>query len=195
MDFRAHLENAWQLTIRYIAPLLIMTLVLGVLNFITFGILSLVTMAGYMDSILLMIREGREPRIQDIFSQMKLFFPLLIVEIIIFIILLIGFIALFLPGFIISLIISFGCLYVLPLMTDKGMGVIDAVKESFHMSLGKNTIDQLAVMVLYLGFLWVGSVVFIGWIFTLPFASVFLLLVYDEKVNRPAPAVETPPEI
>jgi hypothetical protein len=193
MDFRAHLENAWHLTIKYIAPLIIMTLVMGGLNFITFGILSLVTMAGYMQSILLMIREGREPRIQDIFTQFNLFFPLLAFEILVFIALLIGFILFILPGFILSLLLSFGCLYMLPLMTDKGMGLVDAIKESFRMSIGKNTIDQIAVMVLYLGFFWVGTAVFIGWLFTLPFANVFLLLVYEEKSNRPAPGMEPSP--
>ncbi len=191
MDFKTHLETAWTLTLRYIAPLILMTLAMMVVSFISLGILAPVTMAGYMHSILLTVREGREPRVQDIFSQMRLFLPLLLFGLAVFLVITIGFALLVLPGLVAALIIAFGCLYVLPLMTDKGLGLVEAVKESFRMSTGKNTVDQIVVAVLYLGLSAVGGSVFIGWLFTQPFATVFLLSVYEEKVNPP-PSVETP---
>ncbi len=185
MDFKVHFETAWNLTIRYIAPLILMTLVMGVISFISLGILAPVTMAGYMHSILLMIREGREPRIQDIFSHMRLFLPLFLFGLVVFLGITIGFMLLVLPGLLVLLAVSFGCLYVLPLMTDKGMGLMDAIRESFRMSTGKNTLDQIVIMVIYLGLSAVGGSVFIGWLFTQPFATVFLLSIYEQKMGTP----------
>jgi len=186
MDFKVHFETAWNLTIRYIAPLILMTLVLGVISFISLGILAPVTMAGYMHSILLMTREGREPRIQDIFSHMRLFLPLFLFGLVVFLGITIGFMLLVLPGILVILAVSFGCLYVLPLMTDRGMGLMDAIRESFRMSTGKNTLDQIVIMVIYLGLSAVGGSVFIGWLFTQPFATVFLLSIYEQKTRSPA---------
>jgi len=184
MDFKAHFETAWNLTIRYIAPLILMTLVMGVISFISLGILAPVIMAGYMHSVLLMIREGREPRIQDIFSHMRLFLPLFLFGLVVFLGITIGFMLLVLPGLLVILAVSFGCLYVLPLMTDKGMGLMDAIRESFRMSTGKNTLDQIVIMVIYLGLSAVGGSVFIGWLFTQPFATVFLLSIYEQKTGN-----------
>ena len=69
MNFKYHLETAWNMTLKFIAPLIFITLVMFLLWFFTFGILAPVTMAGYMSSILLMLRDGREPKIQDLFIQ------------------------------------------------------------------------------------------------------------------------------
>ena len=69
MDFKKHLEIAWNLTLRYITPLVFMTLVMFVVSFLTAGLLAPVTMAGYMHSILLMVRNEREPKIQDVFAH------------------------------------------------------------------------------------------------------------------------------
>ncbi len=75
MDFKYHLENAWKMTLQYIAPLMFMTLAMIAISIITLGVLAPVAMAGYMHAILLLIRERREPKVQDIFSQMRLFCP------------------------------------------------------------------------------------------------------------------------
>lgn len=187
MDFKAHFETAWGLTLRYIVPLILMTLVLFVVSGITLGVLAPVTMAGYMHAILRMVREGREPRVQDVFSHMRLFLPLFLLGLVFFVATMIGFALFVLPGFLLLLAIAFGCLYVLPLMTDKGLGVVEAVRESVRMSTGKNTLDQIVVMIVYVGLCAVGGSVFIGWLFTQPFATVFLLSVYEEKIHSAAP--------
>ncbi len=189
MDFKAHIETAWKLTIRYIVPLILMTLVMFAASFITFGILAPVTMAGYMHAILLMVREGREPRVQDVFSHMRLFLPLFLLGLVIFIVIMIGFVLLVLPGIIASVAAVFLLLYVLPLITDKGMGVVEAVKESFRMST-ENIVDQIVIVVIYAGLSAVGGSVFIGWLFTQPFATVFLMSVYEKKAG--ASVTETP---
>ena len=71
MDFKKHFETAWRLTLKFIVPLILMTLVLFIVSFVTLGILAPVATAGYMQSLLSLLKEGREPKVQDIFSEMS----------------------------------------------------------------------------------------------------------------------------
>ena len=173
MDFKYHLETAWKTTISRIAPLLLMTLAMVVASLITLGILAPVTLAGYMQSILLLVRDGREPKIQDIFSQMRLFLPLLFFGIVVVIITCIGMMLLVLPGIVFAIVVSFFCIYMIPLMTDKELGLMDAVKESYAMVRRDKWTDHLVVFILFIGISAVGSTVFIGTLFTQPIATVF----------------------
>ena len=191
MDFKYHLETAWKLTLQYIGPLIFMTLAMIGISFITLGILGPVVMAGYIHSILLLIREEREPKVQDIFSHMQLFFPLLLFGIIVFIIALIGIMLLFLPGVLFVLATSYCCLYMLPLMTDRNLGLVDAIKESFSMVTKEQIVDHVVVFILFVGISAIGSSVFIGSLFTQPLATLFLMSVYN-RLGKPAPV--TPPE-
>ena len=110
MDFKRHLEAAWSLTLGHLVPLIFMTLVMFAVSCLTLGILAPVTMAGYTHAILLMVRDGREPRIQDIFSQMKLFLPLLIFGLVVFVAIVVGTLMLVLPGILVALAVTFFCL-------------------------------------------------------------------------------------
>ena len=184
MDFKKHLETALNLTLKFIVPLIIMTLVMFVVCMLTIGILAPVTLAGYMQSVLLMVRDGREPKIQDLFSEMRLFFPLLGFTIVILILSMIGYMLFVLPGLIVTFAISFCCVYMLPLMTDKRLGLVDAIKESYAMAIKGPVKDHVVVVILYIGIMAVGSSVFIGVLFTQPFASIFLLSVYEERMNQ-----------
>jgi hypothetical protein len=183
MDFKKHFEAAWSLTLKFVIPLVLMTLVLFVVSAITLGILSPVAMAGYMHSILLMVRNGREPKIQDIFSQMRLFFPLLFFAILLFIAITLGYMLFVLPSIVLFGLICFGSLYMLPLMTDRNMGLVSAFKESWRLSLEGRIIDQVVVVLLFLGITFIGSSLFIASLFTQPLATAILLSVYDEKVS------------
>jgi len=187
MDFKYHLEIAWKMTLQYIAPLIFMTLAMIGISFITLGILAPVTMAGYMHSILLLIREGREPKVQDIFSHMRLFLPLFIFGVVVFIITMIGMMLLFLPGALFFLAVSFCCIYMLPLMTDRNLGLIDAVKESYAIVTKEKLVDHIVVFILFVAISAIGSSVFIGSLFTQPLATIFLLSVY-ETVGKATPA-------
>jgi len=181
MDFKKHIETAWRLTIRFIAPLIIMTLLLSVVGFLTLGILGPVTLAGYFQSILLMVREGREPKVQDLFSEMRLFFPLLAFGIVVVLAIFVGFLMLVLPGFLIALGVGYFCLYMLPLMTDERMSLMDAVRGSFQLTTQGQLVDQVAVFILFVGISAVGGSVFIAWLFTQPLATVFLMSVYEDR--------------
>jgi hypothetical protein len=140
-------------------------------------------MAGYMQSVLLMLREGREPNVKDIFSQMKLFFPLFGFGLIVFILVLIGISLLVIPGIFLIIAISYCCLYMLPLMTDRSFRLLDAIKESYAMTTKGNMVDNLAVFIIFIGLLALGGTTFIGSLFTQPFATIFLLTVYEEKTK------------
>ena len=180
MNFKYHLEVAWKLTLANIVPLILMTLAMFVVSVITLGVLAPVTMAGYIHSILLLARENREPRVQDIFSQMRLFLPLLFFGIAVFLITMVGLMLLFLPGVVFALAVSFCCLYMIPLMTDRKMGLIDAVKKSFSMVTREKPVDHILVCILFVGITAVGSSVFIGTLFTQPLATLFLMSIYNE---------------
>ena len=184
MDFKKHLEKSWDLTLEHIVPLILMTIVMVFTSIITLGIFAPVTMAGYMQAILLMTREGREPKIQDIFSQMRLFLPLLGFSLLAVIAIFVGTAMMVLPGLLIGLAIAYGCLYLIPLMTDKNLRLTDAVRESISLSLKGNPAEHAIVVILFMGISWIGSCTVIGWVFTEPLATVFLMLVYEKRKSE-----------
>jgi len=166
MDFKNYLETSWRLTLQYIVPLILLTLVLFGLIIFTLGILAPVAMAGYMQSILFMLRDGREPKLQDLFSQMNLFLPLLGFGFVVFIATTVGFILLLIPGVLVILGVSFTCIYMLPLMTDQKLGLIDAIKTSYAMSMKGSIADHVVMIIIFLGIVMIGNAVFIGSLFT-----------------------------
>jgi 4-hydroxybenzoate polyprenyltransferase len=183
MDFKRHIETAWNLTLGNIVALIIMTLVMVAVSSLTLGIMAPVTMAGYTQSLLQLIRNQREPRVQDLFSHMNLFLPLLGFGLAIFVATSIGFMLLFLPGIIIVAAILFSCIYVLPLMTDKQMGLVDAIKESYAMARRADLVDHVVVVIIFTAISMIGGTVFIGVLFTQPLATLFLLSTYEENIG------------
>ena len=165
MDFKKHLETAWNLTLKHLVILVIMTIITLIVSCLTLGLLSPVVMAGFIQSVIRMMRDGRDPKVEDIFSQMRLFLPLLGFSIVVGLATLIGFMLFVLPGLVITLAVAFGCLFMLPLMTDRQMGLIDAVKMSWQMAVEQNIADHIVVAILFVGLLTVGSSVFIGILF------------------------------
>jgi hypothetical protein len=75
-------------------------------------------------------------------------------------------------------------------MTDRKLGIVDAVKGSFSMTTNGSWIDNLAVFIIFIGLLALGSTTFIGALFTQPFATIFLMSVYDEKKGKGEGVVE-----
>ncbi len=183
MDFKRHIETAWNLTLGNIVALIIITLVMVAVSSLTLGIMAPVTMAGYTQSLLQLIRNQREPRVQDLFSHMNLFLPLLGFGLAVFVATSIGFMLLFLPGIIIVAAIMFSCIYVLPLMTDKQMGLVDAIKESYAMARRADLVDHVVVVVIFTAISMIGGTVFIGVLFTQPLATLFLLSTYEENIG------------
>lgn len=183
MDFKKHIETAWNITLQHIVILILMTLVTLVVSILTLGILAPVVMAGFTHAIIQLMRDGKEPRIQDLFSQMKLFPPLLGFSIAVFIVTMLGFFLFVLPGLAVLFAVTFSCIYMIPLMTDKNMGLIDAIKSSWKMAFADGLADHIVVVILFIGLMAIGTSVFIGTLLTQPFATVFLISVYLEKTS------------
>ena len=197
MDFKDIFNRSWQLFVANLPSLILSTLVYIAVSVVSLGIMAPVLTAGYMQSILLLIREGRKPEIRDLFGQMRLFLPLLAFLVAVIIAVSIGFGILVLPGIGVIIALCFFCLYMLPLMTDQGLGLIDAVKTSSRMALEQPVGEQIAVVTVFLIINSIGNSTGIGVLFTQPFATLFILLVYERKRRRKItfsnPAQNNPP--
>ena len=194
MDFKKHLEAAWTLTLKFIAPLIVMTLVMFLVWFMSLGILVPVTTAGYMQSILLAVREKREPLVKDLFSQMEIFLPLLGFFAIATITVIIGSVLFLLPGILAAMVISYVCLYVVPLMTDKRLGLFEAIRISYQLAIQKPILDHIVIIIIFFGISAIGNSVFIGALFTQPLATLFLMSVFEEKTQHiPTPEIVPSP--
>jgi hypothetical protein len=178
-----HLERSWDIMLKNLVMLIFMTLVMLVISIVTLGILAPVISAGYVHAIIQLVRDRREPRMDDLFSQMRLFLPLLGFCILLTVAVIIGFTLIIIPGFLVVLAAAFSCLYILPLMTDRQMGLIDALKTSWQMAVKENVADHVVVVILFFGLMAIGSSVFIGALFTQPFATIFLVSVYLERIK------------
>ncbi len=183
MDFKEHLKTAWESTLQYIVPVILLTLVQLIVVTFSLGILAPVTTAGYMQSLLLALREGREPKIGDLFSEMRLFLPLLAFGILAALATFLGFLLLILPGLLVVAFLIFATIYMMPLMTDKKMGLFEAIKESWNMAVRKPYSDQIILMVLYLVIMSVGGSIPLALVFAQPLATFFMISVYEERLQ------------
>ena len=184
MDFKEHVVTAWQNTLKFIVPVLILTLVQIVVSVGSLGILAPVTMAGYMQSLLRALREGREPDVKDLFSEMRLFLPLALFGFLVMVALIIAFSMLILPGILLTGCLVFGTIYMIPLMTDKEMGIMDALKESWAMATREPWTDQVILTILYLVIMSLGGSVFVAIFFAQPLATFLVLSVYEKRLQN-----------
>ncbi len=198
MDFKTHFEQSWTLFVAHLPALLISTLVLFAVSVISLGIMAPVLIAGYMQSLLLVVRDDRKPEVGDLFGQMRLFLPLLAFMLLAALVISVGFAMLVLPGIAVVIGLSFFCMYMLPLMTDQELGLIEALKESSNMALQAPVGEHVAVVAVFLVLNSIGNSTGIGVLFTQPFATLFVLSVYELKRRRMLPLPEehtekTPP--
>ncbi len=183
MDFKEHLKISWENTLQYIVPVIILTLIQLIVVTLSFGLLAPVTTAGYIQSLLRTMREGREPKVGDLFSEMRLFFPLLAFGILAALASAVGFILLILPGIFVVGFLAFSTIYMMPLMTDKNMGLFEAIKESWCMAVRKPLRDQIVLMVFYLVIMSLGGSVPFALVLAQPLATFLLVSVYEERLQ------------
>ncbi len=183
MDFKQLIEATFNLTLENIVPLILLTLVLLVVSALSFGLLAPVASAGYTHAMVLLVREKREPRLQDIFSQLHLFLPLLGFSILAFIIVFIGYTLLIIPGVALACLIAYVCLYLQPLMTDQQLPLMAAIKESYRMTTTGSMVDNIVVAALFIGVVTLGGSTLLGTLLTQPFATVFIAMAYEIKLR------------
>jgi uncharacterized membrane protein len=194
MDFKKHLEIGWQNTLKFIGPVILLTFIQILVSIFSLGILAPVVTAGYMKSLLLAVREGRTPDIKDLFSEMSLFLPLLGFFFVVVIAIGIGFMFLVLPGLILMVLFLFASLYMLPLMVDRRLGVIDALKASWEMANRNPIADQIIVTIIYAAILSIGGSIPFAILLAQPLATFVLLSVYQERMGA-SQSVPSPPPI
>ncbi len=180
MDMKYHIETAWHHCIENILPLILLTLVVAAVSFFSIGILAPVAFAGYTHSLFQLLRYNREPKAQDVFSQLGLFFPLLLLGLIVITITFIGFTLFVIPGIIFSVIIGYIGLYMLPIMVDKKYGLMDSIKKSISIVTNSHMTDHIVVFIIFSALTAIGGSSFIGFLFLQPFATLFLLSVYEQ---------------
>ncbi len=185
MDLKRLLETTWNTTLSSIGPLILVTLVYAIVMGVSFGLLAPVTTAGYTRSLLTLLRDGKSPQIKDLFSEMSLFLPLTIFSVLALIAVSIGFMFLVVPGFVIIAVFAFAALYLVPLMIDKRMGILEAMQESWDMAVLEPVSDHIIVVVVYLFLTALGGSVPLGFLVTQPFATIFILCAYQYRLREP----------
>ncbi len=183
MNFKKMIESTLNQSLKNLIPLIIMTLVFIGVSAISLGILAPVMLAGYTKSILDMIRTEKDPSPKDVFSQMHLFLPLLLFTLLLFSVIAIGFLLFFLPGLIIIIAATFFLIYMVPLMVDKNLGLMDSAKESISLVRQTNFLDHLIVVVIYSVIQSLGGSTLLGTIISIPISTIFLMLAYEQVVN------------
>lgn len=184
MDLMKHLTKGWNTTLNFLGPVLLITVVQVLVTFISLGIFGPVTFAGYCQSLLLGIRDGRTPEVRDLFSHMSLFFPLLGFGVLVFIAISIGMMLFVFPGIVAIGITFFACLYMMPLMTDRGLGLLEAVKCSWQMALQDPMGDHVIILVVYAVILSIGGSVPFLILIAQPLATFILLSVYEDRLKE-----------
>ena len=106
MDLNSHVRTAWQQTLHHLVPLVFLTLVLIGVSVLTLGILAPAAAAGTMQSLLAMLRHGREPRLRDVFSEMRLILPLLAFSVAMALLAALGYALWVVPGILVTRTIS-----------------------------------------------------------------------------------------
>ncbi len=182
MDFKDLIVRSWQNTLNHIGPLLLITLVQLVLIIVTFGILAPVTTAGYVDSLLQVVRDDRKPEVGDLFSQMRLFFPLFLLSILVAVVAFIGFSLLVLPGFAVLAFIAFAAFYLLPYMVDQKLGLFDALKASWQAAMQEPVSEHIIVVIIYVAIMSLGSSLWFAFLITQPMATFIMVEAYQYRV-------------
>lgn len=193
MDMKRLFETTWNTTLSSIGPLLLITLVYAIVIGLSLGILAPVTTAGYTQSLLQLLRDGRSPQIKDLFSEMSLFLPITCFFALAIIAAGIGFMFLVVPGFLVIALFAFAALYLVPLMTDKRLGVYEAMQESWDMAVLEPVSDHIIVVVVYLIITSLGGTVPFGFLITQPFATIFILGAYQHRLREPVYGPPPPP--
>jgi uncharacterized membrane protein len=99
----------------------------------------------------------------------------------------------FLPGVIATAVIIFCCLYMMPLMTDRNLGLIESIKESIALSRCVELTDHMAVVIIFMAISMIGRLSFFGMLLTMPLATLFLLSTYKERIKADQPAAPQQP--
>lgn len=143
LDIGGALKQAARLFVKDIGPLIIATLIAGALSIVTLGILAGPLVAGLYGMVIGRVRDGREPRVGQVFAGFDRFWSYLAAALVLA--LLIGFASITIVG---GFLLATIWLYVFPLMVDRRMGLGEAMKTSKDMVIAAGFWEHLALVVI-----------------------------------------------
>jgi hypothetical protein len=145
LDIGRALKQAARLFVKDIGPLIIATLIACALSIVTLGILAGPLAAGLYGMVVGRVRDGRRPRVGDVFAGFDRFWSYLAAALVL--VLLIGFASITIVG---GFLLATIWLYVFPLMVDRRMGLGEAMKTSKDMVFAGGFWEHLALV--FIGF-------------------------------------------
>ena len=171
LDVGLAFKNGWNAFTADIVPLLVGTLIAGILSVITLGILAGPLTAGLYSMVVGRIRDGRHAEIGDVFSCMNRFWGFLWAAIVL--VVLIALASLTIIG---GVLLATVWIYVFPFMVDRKMGLTDAMSASYHQVVDNGFWEHLALIVVFFA---IGAVAS-GWvgILTTPFTIAVVTAAY-----------------
>ena len=144
LDIGLAFKNGWNAFTADIVPLLVGTLIAGILSVITLGILAGPLTAGLYSMVVGRIRDGRHAEIGDVFSCMNRFWGFLWAAIVL--VVLIALASLTIIG---GVLLATVWIYVFPFMVDRKMGLTDAMSASYHQVVDNGFWEHLALIVVF----------------------------------------------
>ena len=88
-----------------------------------------------------------------------------------------------LPGILLAAAATFYLIYMIPLMTDRKLGVMSAAKESFSVVKQAEFVEHLVIVVIFIVVQSIGYSTLIGALIAIPMSTIFLMNVYDQQVS------------
>lgn len=160
-----------------ILPLVLATLIVAALSVLTLGILAGPLYAGMLNMVIERMRDGKQPRVGDVFSCLDRFWAFLGAAILLAVT--IGLASLTIVGGVLLAAIWF---YTFPLMIDRRMGLIEALHTSKDMVLRTGFWEHVALVIVLiaLGALGRGPL----FLLTVPFGAAVTVASYAEARTR-----------
>ena len=172
MDFAKLLGDTWESFVADIVHLVLFTLVGFLLCFTL--ILIPTVWAGWFRGALGLLRDGTRPDFEELWS-FEQYFDVLLLMVVGFVAITIGYICLIVPG----VILSVWWLYALVFVVDQDMGFIEAMGASKDAVSDTGFVNNLIVLLITSVLAAIGgSLSGLGALLTTPFAILFVTLIY-----------------
>jgi len=144
LDIGLVFKQAWHLFVKDIGALVIGSLIVGALSILTLGILAGPLAAGLYGMVVKRVRDGQQPAVGDVFGQLSRFWSFFAAALVLGI--LIGLASLTVIG---GILLATIWLYVFPLMVDRGMGLGEAMSESYRLVKQAGFWQHLALIIVF----------------------------------------------
>jgi hypothetical protein len=176
IDLGSVFKHGWGLFIKDVVHLLVGTVVATLLSIVSIGILAGPLFAGLYQMVLARVKDGKEPRWDDVFGGLDRFWAYLGAAL--FLVVVIGLAWITIVG---GILLGTIWLYVFPLMVDKRMGLGEALGASYRLVRENGFWEHLVLVVL---FAIIGSIGGPAFLVTLPLtiaATVAAYLIADGR--------------